>query len=105
MGGISNALASAAREYGVEILTNHPVSSLILDDYKNVKGVKTQNGKEFRAPVVLSNATPEITFLTLCPEGSLPPAFVEKMKNLDYTSSIPRFLDRLFTYNSRCDKD
>lgn len=47
-----------------------PVKSFLLQNGSNtaVSGVLLEDGREFNADVVLSNATPKITFLDLLPK-------------------------------------
>ena len=49
MGGISNAIAAAAREQGAEIRTNAEVAKILVQDGA-VRGVALADGTEFLAP-------------------------------------------------------
>src|SRR6195256_6357036 len=60
-GAISNAIASAAREAGVEIRTRSAVARIKLVNGK-AKGVVLQNGDEVYADVVSSSVDPRLTF-------------------------------------------
>ena len=75
MGAITQALAAAARDLGVEIQTSAPVAEVIVED-RAAAGVALENGAEYRARTVLSNADPKRTFLGLCPRTALPADFV-----------------------------
>src|SRR5581483_2543725 len=55
MGGISNALAAAARAHGAEIRTNAPVAKLLVRNGR-AEGVVLEDGTELRAKAVASNA-------------------------------------------------
>ena len=48
----------------------------MVDNGGNVEGVQLENGKVLRSKVVLSNVTPQVTFLDLLeatdPKGALP---------------------------------
>jgi phytoene dehydrogenase-like protein len=74
MGAITQALASAGRKLGVEILTSSPVVNI---DSKNgrVQGVFLENGTEISGRIVLSNADPKRTFLGLIEPSELPGDF------------------------------
>ena len=74
MGALTAALASAASEAGVEIRTDAPVHSVLVEDSRAV-GVITSDGSVERAGVVLSNADPKRTFLSLVPSGTIEPEF------------------------------
>ncbi len=86
MGGISNAIASAAREKGAEIRTNSEVTRILVRNGA-VEGVALADGSEIRAPRVASGADAQVTFLKLMDNGDLPAAFVEAVRNIDYSSA------------------
>jgi len=81
MGAITQAMASAAREFGAEIRTNAPVQQIDSRDGR-VRGVVLKDGTEIRARVVLSNADPKRTFLGLVPERDLPGEFVHAIRGI-----------------------
>lgn len=86
MGGISNAIAAAARERGVEIRTNAPVAR-ILSRGGTVYGVALDDGTEYQARQVASNADAHHTFLKLVDQSELPPDFVASVRAIDYSSA------------------
>jgi phytoene dehydrogenase-like protein len=86
MGGITQALASAARAHGAEIRLESPVAK-ILTRRGRVTGVALADGTEFRARKVASNADAHVTFLTLLEERELPAEFVAAVRGLDYSSA------------------
>ena len=61
-GAISNAIAAAAREAGVEIRTEHAGRAHPVKNGQ-ATGVVLDNGDEIRADVVLSSVDPHLTFL------------------------------------------
>src|ERR671933_119177 len=63
-GAISNAIAGAAREAGVEIRTQTVVSKVIVKDGAAV-GVVLENGDYLTATVVSSSVDPNLTFLKM----------------------------------------
>ncbi len=79
MGAVSEALASAARQAGAVIVTNAAVNRLLVR-HGRVRGVALDNGDEYEAGVVASNADPRTTFLRLLEPASLPSAFVEGIR-------------------------
>ncbi|MCS6852381.1 MAG: NAD(P)/FAD-dependent oxidoreductase [Gemmataceae bacterium] len=85
MGGISNALAAAARSYGADIRCNSPVARILVRD-GHVRGVALTDGTEFLAPRVASNADAHVTFLRLLEPAQLPAEFVAAVRAIDYTS-------------------
>jgi phytoene dehydrogenase-like protein len=74
MGAITQALASAARKLGVEILTAAPVARIDVRD-GSAQGVILEDGTEIFGRIVLSNADPKRTFLRLLEPGELPTEF------------------------------
>ncbi|KAK4306063.1 hypothetical protein Pmani_022091 [Petrolisthes manimaculis] len=88
MGGVTQAMARAAQEAGAALYPDHPVKTILLGDKNEVLGVELVNGKRVYAKTVLSNATANITFLKLLPEGSLPPEFEASVRSIDYSSPV-----------------
>ncbi|HYL22208.1 MAG TPA: NAD(P)/FAD-dependent oxidoreductase [Gemmatimonadales bacterium] len=86
MGGLSTALASAARAHGAEIRLNSPVAR-IRARAGRVEGVVLADGTEVRASRVASNADAQVTFLQLVDERELPPEFVSAVRGIDYASA------------------
>src|ERR1700720_281999 len=76
MGSITEAMANAAREFGVEIRTNSPVAQIDVRGGR-LRGVILEDGTEFRSRMVLSNADPKRTFLKLVPSSELPGEFLQ----------------------------
>jgi phytoene dehydrogenase-like protein len=74
MGSITQAMAAAIRDLGVEIRTSAPVAQVLVEQGQ-ARGVILENGETLRARAVLSNADPKRTFLSLCPENALPAEF------------------------------
>ena len=74
MGAITEAMARAARGFGAEILTDAPVACIDVD-HGRARGVTLEDGTEIAARVVLSNADPKRTFLSLVADHALPGEF------------------------------
>jgi phytoene dehydrogenase-like protein len=74
MGSITRAMAAAARGFGAEIRTGAPVARIEVAAGR-VRGAVLEDGTEVRARVVLSNADPKRTFLSLLDPGVLPEGF------------------------------
>jgi len=85
-GAVSNAIASAAREFGAEIRTEAPVAQ-ILSRNGRATGVALANGDEILAKVVVSSVDPNLTFLKFMNERDLPTDFVEGVKRYKYRGS------------------
>lgn len=87
MGGVTQALAAAAQDLGVVLRTSAEVGEVLVEDGA-ARGVVLANGETLRARVVLSNADPKRTFLTLCPENALPADFRTAIER-NYRSTGP----------------
>jgi phytoene dehydrogenase-like protein len=74
MGAITQALASAGRKFGVEILTSSPVAKIDSRGGR-ARGVVLEDGSEIAGRIVLSNADPKRTFLGLVESSELPSDF------------------------------
>lgn len=85
-GAVSNAIAAAAVEFGVEIRTEAPVAK-ILSKNGRATGVVLENGDEINANVVVSSVDPNLTFLKFMDERDLPDDFVEGVRRYKYRGS------------------
>ena len=85
-GAISNAIADAAREAGVEIRTESPIARILV---KNglAHGVALANGDEIEAEVVVSSVDPNLTFLKMIEPGQLPDDFLEEVRRYKFRGS------------------
>jgi phytoene dehydrogenase-like protein len=86
MGGITQALAAAARDLGADIRCDAEVARILVRDGQ-AAGVALAGGDEFYAPVVASNADAHVTFLTLLDRDVLPQAFVADVERISYASA------------------
>lgn len=80
MGAITQALAASAQAHGTEIRTDAPVAKVMTRD-DTATGVVLQDGSEFHANVVISNADPRRTFLQLVERNALPDEFVAQIES------------------------
>src|SRR6476620_7519259 len=85
-GAISNAIADAGKEAGVEIRTEAPIAKIILKNGA-AKGVVLQNGDEIHADVVSSSVDPRLTFMKMVGEENLPDDFTDDLKRYKYRGS------------------
>ena len=86
MGGLSNAIASAAKEKGAEIKVNAPVARILTNGGRTV-GVALKDGTEYRATKVVSSVDAHVTFLQLMDPKELPTDFADSVRHLDYASA------------------
>uniref|UniRef100_A0A8C8R533 Pyridine nucleotide-disulfide oxidoreductase domain-containing protein 2 n=1 Tax=Pelusios castaneus TaxID=367368 RepID=A0A8C8R533_9SAUR len=90
MGGVSQAIASAAAAHGAHIFTEKPVTRVLLGPSGAAHGVVLQDGTEVRSKLVLSNASPQHTFLQLVPQEQLPEDFVQQVTKFDVRSPVTK---------------
>jgi phytoene dehydrogenase-like protein len=79
MGGVTTALAAAARSLGAEIRTDAEVAG-IRTRAGRVTGVTLATGEDIDAPTVVTTAHPQISFLRLLDPAVLPAEFVEDIR-------------------------
>jgi phytoene dehydrogenase-like protein len=85
-GAVSESIASAAREAGVEIRVNMPVHHILVSRGE-ATGVVLDNGDEFRASTVLSSVDPRLTFMKMVGEAHLPIEFAEDVRRYKFRGS------------------
>ncbi|XP_031317434.1 pyridine nucleotide-disulfide oxidoreductase domain-containing protein 2 isoform X2 [Camelus dromedarius] len=90
MGALSDAIASSAAAHGASIFTEKTVAKVQVSHGGRVQGVVLQDGSEVRSRVVLSNASPQTTFLKLTPQEWLPEEFVQRISQLDIQSPVTK---------------
>src|SRR6201992_710781 len=78
MGAISQAMAKAAIERGVEIRTDSPVREVLIEKGRAV-GVLTEKGEALRARLVVSNLNPKLLYGSLVDPAALPQDFRERI--------------------------
>ncbi|QDU54088.1 Phytoene desaturase (neurosporene-forming) [Aeoliella mucimassa] len=86
MGALSEAIASAATEMGVDIYRETAVDEILTNGDK-VVGVSMADGSQFDAPVVASSVDANLTFLKLLDPSVLPDNFRQAVQNIDYASA------------------
>jgi phytoene dehydrogenase-like protein len=79
MGAVSNAIAASAKSRGVQIRTNASVQHIKIANGR-VRGVVLENGDEIDAELVVSNLTPNLTFLHLIESRDLPSDFLSSIR-------------------------
>jgi phytoene dehydrogenase-like protein len=104
MGGLTQALARAAADLGVEIRTDAEVTRILTKDGA-VTGVALATGEEFFAKAVASNADCNVTFNKLL-DGErtrLPKAFLDAIDRISYESASAKInvaLERLPSFTA-----
>jgi phytoene dehydrogenase-like protein len=85
-GAISNAIAAAAREAGVEIRTKAPVGKILVKEGR-AAGVALQSGEEITANVISSSVDPHLTFEKFLEPSELPADFLEGVRRYKFRGS------------------
>jgi phytoene dehydrogenase-like protein len=85
-GGVSNAIASAARAAGAEIRTQAPVDHIAVKGDR-ATGVVLASGEEISAGTVLSSVDAHMTFLRLLEPGHLAPEFEQEVRRYKFRGS------------------
>ncbi|HEY3929252.1 MAG TPA: NAD(P)/FAD-dependent oxidoreductase [Candidatus Koribacter sp.] len=96
-GAISNSIADAAREAGVDIRTRSGIAKILVKGGKAI-GVVLENGDEIYGNVISSSVDPNMTFLKLLDRNQLPDEFragVEHYKYRGCSAKVNLALDAL----------
>lgn len=102
MGGLTQALARAAGDLGVEIRTQAEVAKILTKRGRAV-GVALANGDEFAARTVASGVDCRLTFQTFLDPAELPPAFNDAVARISYASASCKInvaLERLPSFSA-----
>jgi phytoene dehydrogenase-like protein len=86
MGGLSNAIAAACTDIGVEIRRESPVKHILTNRGKAV-GVVLEDGTQLDAPVVASSVDAHLTFEKFLDSRELPEFFRDAVSKIDYSSA------------------
>lgn len=80
MGAITQAMARACEDAGVEISLEAPVARVRIDGGK-AAGVLLESGEEIAAPIVAANVGPALLFRQMVDASDLPADFNKRMKS------------------------
>jgi phytoene dehydrogenase-like protein len=107
MGAVTGALARAARMFGAQVRTGAEVARIRTRDGR-VTGVMLASGESIDAPVVVTTAHPQISFLRLLDPAELPDGFVADIRgwrSRSGTVKINLALDRRPVFSGYPDPD
>ncbi|MCA9705478.1 MAG: FAD-dependent oxidoreductase, partial [Myxococcales bacterium] len=102
-GAVSNAIAAAARGFGVELVTEAPVAQVRISGNR-ATGVVLESGDEISAKAVISGLDPHRTFFGLVGEDRLEPEFVASLRRYKLRGSSGKVnlaVDRLPEFRCR----
>jgi phytoene dehydrogenase-like protein len=80
VGAVTAAMAAAARGFGAELRAGTAVAKILLEGDR-AAGIELANGEKLRAPLIISNASPAITFLNLLGAEHLDTGFVRRISH------------------------
>ncbi len=87
MGAVSAAIRRSAEEFGAEVRTHAPVSSLLVTGDR-VQGAVLASGEELRAPLVVTSLHPKRAFLEHVGAQHLPDEFVRDIERWRSRSGV-----------------
>jgi phytoene dehydrogenase-like protein len=103
MGAITQAMAAACAEVGVDIRTDAPVREVVLDRGRT-SGVVLEDGTAIYGRAIVSNINPKLLYGGLIPGGALPADFMERIAKFKCGSGTFRMnvaLSELPNFTSR----
>jgi len=101
MGAITQAMAKACREAGVDIILNAPVSEIVVE--KGRASGLVSGGKSWRAPTIVAGVNPKLLFDRLVPKGAVTRQVEEHFNHWGCESATFRMnvaLDKLPNFTS-----
>jgi len=108
MGGVTQALAAAARSFGAELRAGAPVARIRTTPAGRVSGVTLASGEEIDAETVITTVHPKIAFLELVDPAALPEPFLADIRSWQTRSGTVKInlaLDRLPVFASHPNYD
>ena len=90
MGIITQAMAASLRELGVSLRTDASVGQVLISDGAAC-GVRLTDGTEITSRIVVSNADPKRTFLSLIAADDLPTGFTTRIRELKTDATYLKF--------------
>jgi len=89
MGAITQAMAKAAADAGVDIEVSAPVSEVLVTNGR-ASGARLEDGREIQARAVAANVGPKLLFSKLLDPVHVPPEFSTRMENFKCCSGTFR---------------
>ena len=102
MGSITQMMAQACEEQGVEISLNSPVDQVLVEGGRAI-AVRLASGEELRAPRIIANVGPKLLYGQMMPRGALPQDFARRIQGYACGSGSFRMnvaLDRLPSFSA-----
>ena len=86
MGALADAIASSAKEKGVDIRVNAAIEEIMVSNGQ-ITGVRLEGGEQIRARRVASSVDMQHTFGKMVDPVHVPEAFQKAVKRIDYSSA------------------
>lgn len=86
MGALTQAMANACSDAGVQVRLNSPVAGILAKDGA-ITGVRLESGEELTARRVASNVDAHLTFEKFLEPRDLPENFLSAIRRIDYSSA------------------
>jgi phytoene dehydrogenase-like protein len=86
MGALSEAIASSAKEQGVEIRIETAIEEILVEGDR-VTGVRLENGEIVKTRRIASSVDPHLTFEKMLSPQHLPDNFLKAIQRIDYSSA------------------
>lgn len=87
---LADQLAQAAKNAGVDVITNARVQSVLMEDDRPV-GVKLENGDTLMADIIVSNADAKTTFLKLVGAAHMDGMFTHRISKTRTKGDVAKF--------------
>lgn len=81
-GMLTQAMKNLIEAYGGEVKVNHPIQKILIENGKAI-GVRTEEGKEFTAGIIVSNAHIQTTMLKMVGRDHLDDSMFKKVKDIN----------------------
>ncbi|MDR9416414.1 MAG: NAD(P)/FAD-dependent oxidoreductase [Gracilimonas sp.] len=81
-GMLTQSMKNMIEAHGGEVIADHPVEKILVENGKAI-GVRTENGSEFRANIIVSNAHVQTTMMKMVGREHLDDSMFTKVKNIN----------------------
>lgn len=81
-GMLTQAMAKMLRAHGGQVFTDASVANIIIEN-NNARGIKLENGQEYKAKVVISNAHVQTTMMKMVGKEFLKPEMLKRVEHIN----------------------
>ena len=79
---LTQAMKNLIEAHGGEVKANHPIKKILIENGIAV-GVQTEEGEEFRAPIIVSNAHVQTTMMKMVGREHLGDSMFKKVNDIN----------------------